>query len=161
MVLAERLRSSDHHKLLAQSALTFTTAAHSAIFAHAVRTGCPARAACPPGALQGGSSGFSLIFGPGNGREDRGVTGCPFGFRRSTPSPSRDRKESPYSGHAIEREGKSAKNSVFGAESISPLQLQNDAQNANFGPQSHLNMKLNPRRMLFRSMMTPKGSELI
>ena len=115
----------------------------------------------PPGALQGGSSGFSLIFGPGNGREDRGVTGCPFGFRRSTPSPSRDRKESPYSGHAIEREGKSAKNSVFGAESISPLQLQNDAQNANFGLQSHLNMKLNPRRMLFRSMITPKGSELI
>ena len=77
------------------------------------------------------------------------------------PSPFRDRKESPYSGHAIEREGKPAKNSVFGAESISPLQLQNDAQNANFGPQSHLNMKLNPRRMLFRSMMTPKGSELI
>ena len=30
-----------------------------------------------------------------------------------------------------------------------------------FGPQSHLNMKLNPRRMLFRSMMTPQGSELI
>ena len=89
------------------------------------------------------------IFGPGNGREDRGVTGCPFGFRRSTPSPFRDRKESPYSGHAIEREGKSAKNSVFGAESISPLQLQNDAQNANFGLQSHLKMKLNPRRMFF------------
>ena len=44
---------------------------------------------------------------------------------------------------------------------ISPLQLQNDAQNANFGLQSHLKMKLNPRRMLFRQMMTPKGSELI
>ena len=70
-------------------------------------------------------------------------------------------KELPYSGHAIEKEGKSAKNSVFGAEPISPLQLQNDAQNANFGPQSHLKMKWNPRRMLFRSMMTPKGSELI
>ena len=61
------------------------------------------------------------IFGPGNGKEDRRVTGCPFGFRRSTPSPFRDRMESPYSGHAIEREGKPAKNSVFGAESISPL----------------------------------------
>ena len=36
------------------------------------------------------------------------------------------------SGHAIEKEGKSAKNSVFGAESISPLQLQNDAQNLSF-----------------------------
>ena len=101
------------------------------------------------------------IFGGGDGREDRGVAGCPLGFRRSTPGSSRDRKESPYSGHAIEREGKSAKNSVFGAEPISPLQLQNDAQNANFGLQSHLNMKLNPRRMLFRSMMTPQGSELI
>ena len=101
------------------------------------------------------------IFGPGNGREDRRVASCPFGFRRSAPDPSRDRKISPYSGHAIEKEGKSAKNSVFGAEPISPLQLQNDAQNVNFGPQSHLNMKLNPRRMLFRSMMTPKGSELI
>ena len=97
------------------------------------------------------------IFGPENGREDRGVAGCPFGFRRSTPGPSLELKEIPYSGHAIEKEGKSAKNSVFGAESISPLQLQNDAQNANFGLQSHLNMKLNPRRILFRSMMTPKG----
>ena len=101
------------------------------------------------------------IFGPGNGREDRGVAGCPLGFRRSTPGSSRDRKESPYSGHAIEREGKSAKNSVFGAEPISPLQLQNDAQNANFGLQSHLKMKWNPHRMLFRSMMTSKESELI
>ena len=54
MVLAERLRSSDHHELLAQSALTFTTAVHSAIFAHAVRTGCPARAACPPWRPAGG-----------------------------------------------------------------------------------------------------------
>ena len=101
------------------------------------------------------------IFGGGDGREDRGVTGCPFGCRRSTPGPSLNCKEIPYSGHAVDKEEKSAKNSVFGAEPISPLQLQNDAQNANFGPQSHLNMKLNPRRMLFRSMMTPKGSELI
>jgi len=101
------------------------------------------------------------IFGPGNGREDRGVAGCPFGSRRSAPGPSRHCMDFPYSGHAVEKEGKSAKNSVFGAESISPLQLQNDAQNANFGPQSHLKMKLNPRRMLLRSMMTPKGSELI
>ena len=86
---------------------------------------------------------------PGDGREDRRVASCPFGFRRSAPDSTRDRKESPYSGHAIEKEGKSAKNSVFGAESISPLQLQNDAQNANFGLQSHLKMKLNPRRMFF------------
>ena len=77
------------------------------------------------------------------------------------PGPSLLVKEFPYSGHAVEKEEKSAKNSVFGAEPISPLQLKNDAQNANFGLQSHLNMKLNPRRMLFRSMMTPKGSELI
>ena len=75
------------------------------------------------------------IFGPGNGREDRGVTGCPFGFRRSTPSPSRDRKESPYSGHAIEREGKSAKNSVFGAESISPLKKLGRGSFYVLGPQ--------------------------
>ena len=101
------------------------------------------------------------IFGPGNGRKDRGVAGCPFVFRRSTSSPFRDRKESPYSGHAIEKEGKSVKNSVFGAGPISPLQLQNDAQNVNFGLQSYLKMKWNPRRMLFRSMMTPKGSKLI
>ena len=70
-------------------------------------------------------------------------------------------KEIPYSGHAVEKEEKSAKNSVFGAEPISPLQLQNDAQNVNFGLQSHLKIKWNPRRMLFRSMMTLKGSELI
>ena len=70
-------------------------------------------------------------------------------------------KELPYSGHAIEKEGKSAKNSVFGAESISPLQLQNVAQNANFGPQSHLKMKLNPRRILFRLMVITQGSDLI
>ena len=101
------------------------------------------------------------IFGGGDGREDRGVAGCPFGSRRSAPGPSRHCMDFPYSGHAVEKEGKSAKNSVFGAEPISPLQLQNDAQNANFGLQSHLKMKLNPRRMLFRSMMTPKGSELI
>ena len=105
--------------------------------------------------------GNCWIFGGGDGREDRGVTGCPFGSRRSTPGPSPQIKELPYSGHAVEKEEKSAKNSVFGAEPISPLQLQNDAQNANFGLQSHLNMKLNPRRMLFRSMITPKGSELI
>ena len=92
------------------------------------------------------------IFGGGDGREDRGVTGCP-----CAPGPSRHCKEIPYSGHAIEKEGKSAKNSVFGAEPISPLQLQNDAQNVNFGPQSHLKMKWNPRRMLFRSMMTFEG----
>ena len=97
----------------------------------------------------------------GGGREDREVTGCPFGFRRSTPGPSLYCKEIPCSGHAIEKEGKSAKNSVFGAELISPLQLKNDAQNAKFGPQSHLNMKLNPRRMFVRTMMTPKVSELI
>ena len=100
-------------------------------------------------------------LGGGDGREDRGVTGCPLGSRRNTPGPSPQVKEIHYSGHAVEEEGKSAKNSVFGAEPISPLQLQNDAQNANFGPQSHLKMKWNPRRMLFRPMMTPKGSELI
>ena len=101
------------------------------------------------------------IFGGGDGREDRRVAGCPFGSRRSTPGSSLYCKELHYSGHAIELEGKSAKNSVFGAEPISPLQLQNDAQNVNFGPQSHLKMKWNPHRMLFRSMMTHKGSELI
>ena len=37
--------------------------------------------------------------------------------------------------------GNPLKIAFFGAESISPLQLQNDAQNANFGPQSHLNPK--------------------
>jgi hypothetical protein len=87
------------------------------------------------------------IFGGGDGREDRGVAGCPFGCRRSTPGPSLHCKEIPYSGHAIEKEGKSAKNSVFGAGPISPLQLQNDAQNVNFGLQSYLKMKWNPRRM--------------
>ena len=45
--------------------------------------------------------------------------------------------------------GNPLKIAFFGAESISPLQLQNDAQNANFGLQSHLKMKLNPRRMFF------------
>ena len=104
---------------------------------------------------------LSGSLGGGDGREDRGVTGCPFGVRRSTPGPSLYCKEIPYSGHAIEKEGKSAKNSVFGAEPISPLQLQNDAQNVNFGLQSYLKMKWNPRRMLFRSMMTPQGSKLI
>ena len=65
-------------------------------------------------------------------------------------------KELPYSGHAIEKEGKAAKKErFFCAEPISPLQLQNDAQNVNFGLQSHLNMKLNPCRMFFRSMVTP------
>ena len=61
------------------------------------------------------------IFGGGDGREDRGVTGCPFGSRRNTPGPSPQVKEIPYSGHAVEKEEKPAKKNVFGVESISPL----------------------------------------
>ena len=49
------------------------------------------------------------IFGGGDGREDRGVAGCPFGFRRSTPGLSLYCKEIPYSGHAIKKEAESRK----------------------------------------------------
>ena len=65
------------------------------------------------GHLAAPGGGNCWIFGPGDGREDRGVASCPFGFRRSTP-------DSPWTlfGPCHRVRGDSAKNSVFGVKSI-------------------------------------------